>query len=174
MPEQSTWRTQGAGEYCRRVIKWIEDSMYSDPWDSMNNWHCSMNFWHLTSLSSEQLGGPSILRRSEVIKLKFKRTLEHPEGYATLFLWANWARSLWRKYFRTPWGLCNAIFVSQLGQVSLQEKMPAEYFRYGKVLGRYLCIWRCQNREGVPKDLVNTVEEGYSGSWAIGTLRFRL
>jgi hypothetical protein len=54
------------------------------------------------------------------------------------------------------------------------EKMPAEYFQFGKVLGRYLCIWRCQNGEDVPKEWVNTVEEGYNGFGAIGTLGFRL
>src|SRR5271168_5636313 len=51
----------------------------------MNNWHCSMNFCHLASLSSEQLGRPSILRTSEVIRLKFGDILEHTEGYSTLF-----------------------------------------------------------------------------------------
>ena len=51
----------------------------------MNNWHCGMNFCHLASPSSEQLGWPSILGWSEVIRLKFGDLLEHAEGYSTLF-----------------------------------------------------------------------------------------
>jgi len=51
----------------------------------MNNWHCSMNFCHPASLGSEQLGWPSNLGRSEVIRLKFGDIVEHAKGYSTLF-----------------------------------------------------------------------------------------
>jgi len=73
------------------------DSTYLYPWDSMNSWHCGMNFCHLASLHSEQLEWRSILGRSKVIRLWFGNILEHAEGYSTLFFWANWARAPWRK-----------------------------------------------------------------------------
>jgi len=51
----------------------------------VNNWHCSMNFCDLASLSSEQFGEPSFLRKSEVIGLKYGDILEHAKSYSTLF-----------------------------------------------------------------------------------------
>ena len=78
------------------------------------------------------------LGRGEVIKLRFGNILEHAEGYSILFFGANWARPLWRK-------------------------IPAEYFRYGKVLRRYLCIWRCQNGQDGPKEWENIVEGDHNG-----------
>src|SRR5271154_5431372 len=71
----------------------------------MNNWHCGMKFGHLASLSSEQLREPSILRRSEVNGLEYGNILEHTESYSSLFFWANWPRSPWRKCQRNIFGM---------------------------------------------------------------------
>jgi hypothetical protein len=39
-------------------------------------------------------------------------------------------------------------------------------------LGRFLCIWRCQNKLDGPRDRGNIVERSVDGFHELGTLRF--
>ena len=79
MPEQSTG-TQGVGEYCRRIVQWILCT-----WTPVIPSIIGIAAWisgHLASPNSEQLGGSSILRRTELIRVKFWDILEHAVRYA--------------------------------------------------------------------------------------------
>jgi len=56
----------------------------------------------------------------------------------------------------------------------LMKKRACEILRAVGSFGRYLCIWRCQNKSDRRKERGNIVKESLDGFWALGSLRFRL
>ena len=72
---------------------------------------------------------------------------------------------------RAHQGLLNDVFMTRLTHI-LMEKSACEILRFGGCFGSYLCIWRCQNKLGRPRERGNIVRRCLDGFHALGMVRF--